>query len=140
MLRQRPNLAPGGVLTAKLFNSCNFQKTQLKCYRPHRQGLQICRASRLSPAPENPSPAVPVSESAGEAGRRPRLNPISLHFGCCPSGLGGEDSTEACTWHPSHHTAPLVAVEVAGVFDPCRDIYHRESCHGRCQGGWRWRG
>ena len=74
-------------------------------------------------------PAVQVSESAGEVDQRPRLSPTLLHFGGGPSGPGGEDSTGACTSHPSHHTTLLVAVAVAGVFEQPEKLQHQCQRH-----------
>ena len=92
---------------------------------PHRQMLQICRVLQLSPVPEDPLPAVQASVSAGEVDQRPRLSPTLLHFDDDPSGQGGEDSTGACTSHPSHHTTLLVAVAVAGVFERPEQLQHQ---------------
>ena len=59
--------------------------------RPHRQGLQIWRASLLSPAPEDPSPAVPVSRVCWRGEDRAKHHST----GGCLSVLDGEDSTGA---------------------------------------------
>ena len=93
---------------------------------PHRLKLQICKALQLFPAPRDLLPAGRASESAEEVGQRLGLNPTLLRLVVGPSDPCGEDSTEACTWHPSHHTALLVAAAVAAGFE--RPGQQRRQC------------
>ena len=56
--------------------------------------------------------------AGGEVAQSSRLSKTLLRYvGGGPSTPGCEDSTGACTCHPSHRTSPLVAVAVVEGFE-----------------------